>query len=125
MMPIRTCSLIATTIYPNHSAGHRSGLWRGETSAFLAARFQFPLHILQRELPRLVCPLLTSPMRSGPIARPSANFRRTRLPRAHRRPPGVLPATFDARLSDICDWNSRWIEDFVVCCCRLVSPNPA
>ena len=36
----------------------------------------------------------------------------------------VLPATFDARLSDIRDWGARWIEDLVVCC-RLVSPNLA
>jgi len=32
IIPVRTRSLTAITIYPNHSAGHRSGLHRGESS---------------------------------------------------------------------------------------------
>jgi len=38
MMPLRTCFLIATTIYPNHSSGDRSGLHRSETSLLLSKR---------------------------------------------------------------------------------------
>jgi hypothetical protein len=44
----------------------------------------------------LLCPLLTSPLRSGPIAQPSASFSRTRHPRAQGRSPGVRHRTFHA-----------------------------
>ncbi|MEX1328745.1 MAG: hypothetical protein AB1Z29_18230, partial [Desulfobacterales bacterium] len=53
-VPVRIRSLTATTIYPDHSVGNRSGLRWGETSAYYsnAARFH-----------RLLCPLLTSATR--------------------------------------------------------------
>ena len=44
----------------------------------------------------LLCLLLTSPMRSGLIAQPSASFSRTRRPRAHGRSPGVRHRAFRA-----------------------------
>ena len=59
---------------------YRSGLHRVSPPRSCVARFL-----------RLICPLLTSPMRSTPIARCSANFSRTRDPKAHRRSPRVRP----------------------------------
>ena len=41
IIPVRTRSLTAMTIYPHHSAGHRSGLRRGESSPL--QRGSFPL----------------------------------------------------------------------------------
>ena len=72
-MPVRTCSLIATTIYPNHSAGNRSGLRRGEASVYTSpcsggtARFR-----------RLLCPLLTSATGSPPLTVRSVRLWTTR-----------------------------------------------
>ncbi len=57
-VPVRIRSLTAMIIYPDHSVGDRSGLRRGETSAYYsnAARFH-----------RLLCPLLTSATRWSPL----------------------------------------------------------
>lgn len=52
-------------------------------------------------LRHLLCPLLTPAPRSGPIARPSANFRGTPLPRARCRPPGVSSCSFGAQARDL------------------------
>jgi len=51
------------TIYPDHSVGDRSGLHRGESSRRCGARFR-----------RLICPLLTSLMRSESITRTLSQF---------------------------------------------------
>jgi len=63
IMPLRTCSFITTTIYPNHSAGDRSGLHRGESSPHCGARFL-----------RLLCHLLTSATRSSPLTVRSVHY---------------------------------------------------
>ena len=58
IIPVKTRSLTAMTIYPNHSAGHRSGLHRGESSAYYSNTARFL---------RLLCPLLTSATRWSPL----------------------------------------------------------
>ncbi len=57
-------------------------------------------------------------MRSKKVAPPSANFCRTRHPRAHGRPPGVS-TYLSARGRRVYPLRQRWIEDFALCC-RLV-----
>jgi hypothetical protein len=58
----------------------------------------------------LLCPLLTSVTRSARLSVRS-------VPDGTRNgPPGVNPATFDARLSDIPRYARQRIEDFAVCC---------
>ena len=47
---------------------HRLGLWRGETSALGCGSLPIPSARVLRELPRLVCPLLTPVTRSAPLA---------------------------------------------------------
>ncbi len=61
----------------------------------------------------LICPLLTSVTRWACLAVRSVQHG------TRNGPPGVNPATFDARLSDIPNTAKQRIEDFVVCC-RLV-----
>ena len=66
----------------------------------------------------LLCPLLTSVTRSARLSVRS-------VPDGTRNgSPGVNPATFDARLSDIPNTAKQRIEDFVVCC-RLVPSVPS
>ena len=58
----------------------------------------------------LLCPLLTSVTRWARLAVRS-------VPDGTRNgPPGVIPATFDARLSDIPRYARQRIEAFAVCC---------
>jgi hypothetical protein len=63
----------------------------------------------------LLCPLLTSVTRWARLTVRS-------VPLGTRNgSPGVIPATFDARLSDLPNTGRQRIEDFAVCC-RLVPP---
>ncbi len=61
----------------------------------------------------LLCPLLTSVTRWARLTVRSVQHG------TRNGSPGVIPATFDARLSDIPNTARQRIEDFVVCC-RLV-----
>ena len=61
----------------------------------------------------LLCPLLTSVTRWARLAVRSVSSE------TRNGSPGVIPATFDARLSDIPNTARQRIEDFAVCC-RLV-----
>ena len=58
----------------------------------------------------LLCPLLTSVTRWARLAVRSV------LNRTRNGSPGVIPATFDARLSDIPRYAQQRIEYFAVCC---------
>ena len=60
-------------------------------------------------------------MRSKQVALPSANFCRTRHPKAHGRPPGVN-TYLSARGRRVYPLRQQWIEDFALCC-RLVPTN--
>ena len=66
----------------------------------------------------LICPLLTSVTRWAHLAVRSVSDE------TRNGSPGVNPATFDARLSDIPSTAKQRIEDFVVCC-RLVPTVPS
>ena len=50
-----------------------------------------------RVWPHLLCPQLTSAVRSESLPRLSVHFRGTPLPRTHRRPPGVSSLSFGAQ----------------------------
>ena len=68
---------------------------------------------IPRAFCNLLCPLLTSVTRWAHLTVRS-------VPSGTRNgSPGVIPATFDARLSDLPNTALRRIEDFIVCC-RLV-----
>src|SRR6266849_4950248 len=67
------------------------------------------------ELPRLLCPLLTSTLRSGRLATPAVP-----LPGQQRRPPEVRPTAFAARPPDLPP-RSLMAVDFAVNC-PLVRP---
>ena len=123
IMPIRLKLLLTTLIYPAIQPGHRSGL---QSCRYLApGRCLFSLFAAcfrggaTISLPYLgtahglICPLLTSVTRWARLAVRS-------VPVGTRNgSPGVIPATFDARLSDLPNTARQRIEDFVVCC-RLV-----
>ena len=110
-VPVRIRSLTATTIYPDHSVGDRSGLRRGETSAYYsnAARYH-----------RLLCPPVFA-LRATP--RHAADFCHAIVsPYGSLSPygraadlPGVNTylSTHECRvyMSGL-----KWIEDFAVCC---------
>ena len=128
IMPIRLKLLLTTLIYPAIQPGHRSGL---ESCRYLApGRCLFSLFAAcfrggaTISLPYLgtahdlLCPLLTSVTRWARLSVRS-------VPDGTRNgSPGVNPATFDARLSDIPNTAKQRIEDFVVCC-RLVPSVPS
>jgi len=103
-VPVRICSLTATTIYPDHSAGDRSGLHQGESSPRCGARFL-----------RLLCLLLTSATRWSPLTVRSVLWTRSRSP-------GVN-TYLSAHERRVYAFGLRWIEDFALCC-RLVPPKP-
>ena len=123
IMPIRLKLLLTTLIYPAIQPGHRSGL---ESCRYLAAGrclcslfaacFRGGATISLPYLGTahdLLCPLLTSVTRWAHLAVRSVSDE------TRNGSPGVNPATFDARLSDIPNTAKQRIEDFVVCC-RLV-----
>jgi len=122
-MSIRRKLLLTLLIYPVHSAGDRSGL--GPCRYLAPGRCLFSLFSAcfrggaTVSLPYLgtahdlICPLLTSVTRWAHLAVRSVQHG------TRNGPPGVIPATFDARLSDIPNTAKQRIEDFVVCC-RLV-----
>ena len=66
----------------------------------------------------LLCPLLTSVTRWACLAVRSVPYG------TRNGSPGVIPATFDARLSDIPSYARQRIEDFAVCC-QLVPSQPS
>ena len=66
----------------------------------------------------LICPLLTSMTRWARLTTHSVQHG------TRHGSPGVIPATFDARLSDIPSTAKQRIEDFAVCC-RLVPSVPS
>ena len=123
IMSIRRKLLLTTLIYPNHSAGHRSGLescrypapgrcWCSQFAACFRGGATISLPYLGAAH-GVLCPLLTSVTRWARLAVRS-------VPDGTRNgSPGVIPATFDARLSDIPRYARQRIEDFAVCC-RLV-----
>ena len=128
IMSIRLKRLLTTLIYPHHSAGHRSGL--GPCRYLAPGRCLFSLFAAcfrggaTISLPYLgtahdlICPLLTSVTRWAHLAARSVRER------TRNGPPGVIPATFDARLSDIPRYAQQRIEDFAVCC-QLVPSYPS
>ena len=128
IMSIRLELLLTTLIYPHHSAGHRSGL--GPCRYLAPGRCLFSLFAAcfrggaTISLPYLgtahdlICPLLTSVTRWARLAVRSVQHG------TRNGPPGVIPATFDARLSDIPRYAQQRIEDFAVCC-QLVPSYPS
>jgi len=126
-MSIRSKLLLTVLIYPVHSAGDRSGLGPWGYLApgrclcsLLAACFRGGATISLPYLGTahgLSCPLLTSVTRWTHLAVRSVRNR------TRHGSPGVIPATFDARLSDIPNTAKQRIEDFAVCC-RLVPSVP-
>ena len=128
IMPIRLKLLLTTLIYPAIQPGHRSGL---ESCRYLApgrclcslfaacfrggATISLPYLGTAHDL---LCPLLTSVTRWARLAGRSVQHG------TRNGSPGVNPATFDARLSDIPNTAKQRIEDFVVCC-RLVPSVPS
>ena len=66
----------------------------------------------------LLCPLLTSVTRWARLTVRSVSHE------TRNGSPGVIPATFDARLSDIPRYARQRIEDFAVCC-QLVPSYPS
>ena len=129
--PRRSSSLSShqiSFIYPAIQPGHRLGL--GPCRYLAPGRCLFSLFAAcfrggaTISLPYLgtahdlLCPLLTSVTRWARLAVRS-------VPDGTRNgSPGVNPATFDARLSDIPNTAKQRIEDFVVCC-RLVPSVPS
>lgn len=62
IMSVRTCSLITATIYPSHSAGHRSGLRRDETSGYTSPAFGRPASFSPTTMPSAdFCHVIASP----------------------------------------------------------------
>ena len=128
IMSIRLELLQTTLIYPVHSAGDRSGL--GPCRYLAPGRCLFSLFAAcfrggaTISLPYLgtahdlICPLLTSVTRWARLAVRSVQHG------TRNGPPGVIPATFDARLSDIPRYAQQRIEDFAVCC-QLVPSYPS
>jgi len=111
-MPVRTCSLTATTIYPSHSAGHRSGLHRGETSGYTSPAFGRPGSFPTTTMPSAdFCHAVASPY--GSVSPDSGH---------HGRSPGVN-THLSAHERRVYVFGLRWIEDFALCC-RLVPPKP-
>jgi hypothetical protein len=106
-MPIRMHLYLPQPFTRTIQSGRRSGLHRGETFPLLRARFHW-----------LLCPLLTSSMRSEQVALLSAIFCRTRHPGAHGRPPGVNTC-LSVRECRVYGHTLQWIEDFILLC-RLV-----
>jgi len=128
IMPIRLKLLLTTLIYPAIQPGHRSGLQSCRYLApgrclcsRLSACFRGGATISLPYLGTahdLLCLLLTSVTRWARLAVRSV------LNRTRNGSPGVNPATFDARLSDIPNTVQQRIEDFAVCC-QLVPSIPS
>ena len=119
-MSIRRKLLLTIFIYPAIRPGDRSGLGPCRYLApgrclcsRLSACFRGGATISLPYLSTahdLICPLLTSVTRWAHLAVRS-------VPDGTRNgPPGVIPATFDAGLSDIPGYAQQRIEDFAVCC---------
>ena len=127
-MSIRLELLLTTLIYPTIRPRDRSGL--GPCRYLAPGRYLFSLLAAcfrggaTISLPYLgtahglICPLLTSITRWAHLAVRSVQHG------TRNGSPGVNPATFDARLSDIPNTAKQRIEDFVVCC-RLVPSVPS
>ncbi len=136
-MPIRICSLIATTIYPDHSVGDRSGLRRskipssgGETSASIPPKLvSTDYYALQASLCKLrPGRLLTSLARHSlkddggchAIVSPYGSLSplmetRQIMPvlRSRRREVNTHLSAHERRVYLP---GLRWIEDFILCC---------
>ena len=122
-MSIRLELLLTTLIYPTIRPRDRSGL--GPCRYLALGRYLFSLLAAcfrggaTISLPylgtahNLLCPLLTSVTWWARLAVRSVSFE------TRNGSPGVIPATFGARLSDLPNTALQRIEDFVVCC-RLV-----
>ena len=110
-MQISIRSLSAITIYPNHSAGDRSGLHRCETSGCTSPAFGRPGSFQPATMPSAdFCCVMVSPY--GLIS-----------PKGQRsRSPGVN-TYLSAHKRRVYAFGLRWIEDFALCC-RLVPPKP-
>ena len=110
-MRISIRSLSAITIYPNHSAGDRSGLHRCETSGCTSPAFGRPGSFQPATMPSAdFCCVMVSPY--GLIS-----------PKGQRsRSPGVN-TYLSAHKRRVYAFGLRWIEDFALCC-RLVPPKP-
>jgi hypothetical protein len=113
-MPVRTCSLIATTIYPSHSARYRSGLHRGEASGYTSPIFGRPGSFPPTTMPS--APLLSCVR--GRLLFPQPIRLARDAPGRHERFPGVNTC-LSVHECRVYGHTLRWIEDFALRC-RLV-----